>query len=185
MNGANTMGTSQMSAGWYISEPVVPAGALGAEGTGVGWQVNTAVALPVDPMVTLTGLLWGMSSFAQPGGDKTEGQEGTVTCLPLPSHVVALTLALGPKPSMPLGAMAAWPRSRGCEVAPTFRSAAPAKEPVEGRYKMVATMGGGGHPPPQHRAYPAFPNHFSGMWWLAVGFLEPITWCQPHCSHFC
>lgn len=59
-----------------VSEPVVPAGTPGAEGTGVGWQENTGVALPVG--LTMTGLLWGTGSSAQPGED-TEDQGATVT----------------------------------------------------------------------------------------------------------
>lgn len=151
-----------------VSEPVVPAGTPGAEGTGVGWQENTGVALPVG--LTMTGLLWGTGSSAQPGED-TEDQGATVTPL-FPSHVVILTLALwppmGPKPSMPLGAMAVWPRSWGRGVAPTFRSAAPAKAPVGGRYREA---GNGGHsagwgPPstPSLGTQQVLPNHFSGMW---------------------
>lgn len=79
-----------MSTGQPVSEPVVPAGNPGAEGTGVGWQENTAVALPVGPM--MSGLLWGTGSSAQPGEDNTD-QRVTVTPL-FPSHAVILTLAL-------------------------------------------------------------------------------------------
>lgn len=80
-----------MSTGQSVSEPVVPAGTPGAEGTGVGWQENTAVALPVGPM--MTGLLWGTGSSAQPGEDNTEDQGVTVTPL-FPSPAVILTLVL-------------------------------------------------------------------------------------------
>lgn len=160
-----SLGCRRANSGESISEPVVPAGTLEAEGTGVGSEVSTAVVFPVGPR--MTGFLWGTGSSAQPGEDETEGQGGADarthgTHAVFPSRVVALTLALwlpmGPKPSMPLGAMAAWPRSRGRGVAPTLRSAAPAKAPAGGRYResrlleMVATVGDGGHPPPQDQA---------------------------------
>lgn len=77
-----------------------------------------------------------------------DGQGRTDTLL-FPSCVVALTLVLWPpmglRPSMPLGTMAVWLRSRGRGAAPTCRSTAPAKAPV-----------GVGH-------------REAGMWWLIVG----------------
>lgn len=126
----------QVRAGQPVSKPMVPAGTPEVEGTGLGQQANTAVAFLAGLMTT--GLLWGTGLSARPGEGETGGQGRTGSLLS-PGHVAALTLALwlpmGPKPSMPLGTTAAWPRSRGRGVAPTCRSCMPAKAPVGGGYR--------------------------------------------------
>lgn len=70
-----SLGCRRVDSGESISEPVVPAGTLEAEGTGVGSEVSTAVVFPVGPR--MTGFLWGTGSSAQPGEDETESQGGT------------------------------------------------------------------------------------------------------------
>lgn len=91
----------------------------------------------------------------------------------LRTHVVALTLApwlaKGPKPSTPWGPMPAGPWSRGPGVAPTCRSAAPAKAPAGGKHRDTAEL-----EERWPRAQTAQALRTSREW------SHPHHWCQVH-----